>query len=239
MQYFQQFTQTIKEIYSSLFQVGKYGYGVFVAIGLLFINLAAHEQEYDARIDVTFIKTDSSETRYISIINYSNQPIELDVETDECFFFDDSKIISVKESSLTLGNWSPEGYSHLKTFGGCLEFSTFSKLVIDPFTALIIPIKELKSNCKDDIYFALIVPQNTSITLNYKKEKYGYRCKRYISFRRTFHGFTYKPAVYTMLKIIPFGINVNSILTANSGFSHAINKTTVMGLREYLSYFCE
>ena len=212
---------------------------VFGVIIFLLSSSKTFAQESDARIDVTFIKADSSETRYVCLINYSNQPIELDVETDECFYFDDSKIISVKEHSLTLGNWSPEGYSHLRIHGTCMEFQPFSKLIIEQLSVLIIPIKVLEDSYKDDIYFALIVPKTTSITLNNKNKEYGFTCKRYISFRRTFHGFTYKPAVYTMLKIIPFEVNVNSTLTAKSDFSQAINKTTVLELREYLSYFCE
>lgn len=210
---------------------------VFVFVQL--INSFAFAQEYDARIDVTFIKTDSSETRYVCLINYSNQPIELDVEYNECPLPDNSSIISVKDSSLAVGNSSKRGYTHYKIFGVSLDYISFSYLVIQPFSALVIPIKAYKPTYKDEVYFDLIVPITTSITLNNKKEEDGYLCKRQISFRRTFFGFTYKPAVYTKLKITPLKVNVNSTLSAKSGFSKDINKTTVLGLREYLSYFCE
>lgn len=198
----------------------------------------AFAQEYDARIDVTFIKSDCSETRFISIINYSNQPVELYLTGEYCKPDDEINILSIKDSSVSLGWNRPGAVAYYGNFY-CFGFSDYSRLVIAPFSVLITPINELKNKYTDEVYFALIVSKSTSITLNNKKEEYGFPFKHVIRPQRKFYVFFTKPTIYAKLHIFPFEVNVYSTLTANSGFSKDINKTTVIGLREYLSYFCE
>jgi len=209
-----------------------------IIVFILLKNSMAFAQEYDARIDVTFIKTDSSETRYLSLINYSNQPIELHLERIHCEPEDKINILTIEDSSISLGAYGPRDFVYLQNYS-CVGFSEYSKLVIEPFSTLITPINERENNHKNDVYFALVVPKTTSISLNNKKKEYGFSFNHVLQFQRKYFIFFTKPATYAKLHIFPFEVNVNSTLTAKSGFRKDINKTTVIGLREYLSYFCE
>ena len=209
---------------------------VFVFVQL--INSMAFAQEYDARIDVTFIKTDSSETRYVCLINYSNQAIELHLERIHCEPEDKINILTIEDSSISLGAYGPRDFVYLQNYS-CVGFSEYSKLVIEPFSTLITPINECENNYKNEVYFALVVPNTTSITLNNKKKEYGFSFNHALQFQRKYFIFFTKPATYAKLQLFPFEVNVNSTLIANSSFSQIINKTKVLELREYLSYFCE